>query len=133
MLATNLERAKQTFIYAHHGTRIVKLSTVVRCTEQGHKLALGEELVTVLDDLVGTADEIHVVLLEEARYDVRPECEADASVIFTPTGNILVGVGPQQVAEQAAVGDLLDKVRICIGRPREKQQPVASSSIAPGE
>lgn len=69
---------------------------------------------------MGTADQIHVVLLEEARYDVRTECKADASVIFAPTGNIFVGVGPQQVAKQAAVGDLWKKVRIYIERPQRK-------------
>lgn len=32
------------------------------------------------------------------------EREADAAVVLAPAGGVLVGVGPQQVAEQALVG-----------------------------
>ena len=104
--ATNLERAEETLINAHHGTSIVELSAVVGCAEQSHELALREEFVTILDNLVGTADEIHVVLLEEAGDDVRSECEGDTTVVLAPPGDVLVRVRPQQVAEQAAVRDL---------------------------
>lgn len=61
-----LERAEETLINAHHGTGIVKLSTVVGSAEESNKLALGEELVPIFHDLVGTADEVHVMLLQEA-------------------------------------------------------------------
>lgn len=59
----DLEGAQQTLVDAHHGTGIVKLATVVGSTEECDKLALGEELVAVLNNLVGTTDEIHVMLL----------------------------------------------------------------------
>jgi hypothetical protein len=62
-VCTNLERAEQALVYAHHGTCIVKLATVVGSTEQGDELALREELVAIFHDLMGTADEVHVVLL----------------------------------------------------------------------
>lgn len=111
-LATNLEGAEQAFVHAHHGTRIVKLPAVVWRAEQGHELTLGEELVTILDDLVGTADQVHVMLLEEARHHVRSKGKADTSVIFAPARYILVGVGPQEIAKQAAVGDLVEQVSV---------------------
>lgn len=103
---TNLEGAEQTFIHAHHGTSVVELAAVVGGAEQRDELALRKELVAILDDLVGTADQVHVVFLEEARDDVWTERERDTAVVLGPTGNILVGVGPQQIAEKAAVGDL---------------------------
>lgn len=53
-----------------------------------------------------TADEVHVMLLQEARYYVGPECEAHTSVILAPSGNVLVWVGPEKVAEETAVGNL---------------------------
>lgn len=60
---TYLERAEQRLVNAHHCTSVVELSTVVGCAEEGDQLALGKELVTVFDDLVGTADQIHIVFL----------------------------------------------------------------------
>jgi len=56
LYGTNLEGAEQTLVDAHHGTGVVELATVVGGTEESDKLALGEELITVLDNLVGTAD-----------------------------------------------------------------------------
>jgi len=69
-------------------------------------LTLGEELVAVLDNLMGTANEVHVVFLQEARHHIRAEGEGNTTVVLTPSRDILVGVGPQQVAEEPAVGDL---------------------------
>lgn len=54
-----------------------------------------------------TTDQIHVVLGEEPRNDIRAEGEGYATVIFTPAGDVLVWIGPQQVTEQPTVGDLL--------------------------
>lgn len=103
---TNLERAEQALVDAHHGAGVVELAAVVWRAEKGHELALGEELVAVFHNLVGTADEIHVVLLQEARNDVRPECEGHTTVVFAPAGDVLIGIRPQQVAQQSAIGDL---------------------------
>lgn len=103
---TNLERAEQTLVNAHHGTRIVELSTVVRCAKQGDELTFGEELVSILDHLVGTTDEVHVMFLQEARNHVRTEGEADASIIFAPASDIFVGVRPKKIAKKTAVRDL---------------------------
>jgi hypothetical protein len=105
-LKTYLEGAQQALVDAHHRTCIVKFSTVVGRTEQCDELALREELVAVFDDLMGTAYQVHVVFLQEARYNVRTECEADTSVVFAPAGDILVWVGPQEIAEKTAVRDL---------------------------
>ena len=55
---------------------------------------------------MGAADEVHVVFLQEARDDVGAEGERDTTVVFAPAGDILVGIGPQQIAKETAVGDL---------------------------
>lgn len=109
MGGTNLERAEQALVDAHHGTRIVKLAAVVGRTEQGDELALGEEFVAVFHDLVSAADEVHVVLLQEARHHVRAKGEGHAAVVFAPAGDVLVGIGPQEIAQQSAIGDLRRK------------------------
>ncbi|KAJ8523567.1 hypothetical protein ON010_g17552 [Phytophthora cinnamomi] len=47
---------------------------------------------------------VEVVALEELAHDVGAEREGHAAVVLSPAHNVLVGVGPQQVAEQARVG-----------------------------
>jgi hypothetical protein len=56
---------------------------------------------------VRAADEVHVVFLQEAGDNVGPEGEGDAAIVFGPACYVFVGVGPEEVAEEAAVGDLL--------------------------
>ena len=55
---------------------------------------------------MSSADEIHVMLLEKARYNVWTECEGDTSVIFAPARDVLVRVGPEKIAEKTAVRNL---------------------------
>lgn len=43
-------------------TGVVKLAAVIRRWEQSDQLPLGEELVSVLNHLVGAADQIKLVL-----------------------------------------------------------------------
>ena len=102
----DLKRAEQTLIHTHHRPRIVELAAVVRCREESDELALGEELVPIFDNLMCATDEVHVVLLEEAGDNVRAEGEANTTVVLGPSGDVLVGVGPQEIAEETAVGNL---------------------------
>lgn len=94
-----LERAQQTLVYTHHGTGVVKLSAVVGRAEQGHELSFREKLVAVFHDLVSTADEIHVVLLQEPGHDIRSKREGHTTIVFAPSSNVLVGIRPEEVAE----------------------------------
>lgn len=103
---TDLEGAEQALVHAHHGARVVKLSTVVGCAEQGHQLTLGEKLVTVFDDLVGTADEVHVVFLQEPGHNVRAKSKGHTAVVFAPASDVLVRIRPEQVAKKTTVGNL---------------------------
>merc|ERR1712187_160523 len=48
-------------------------------------------------------DEIHILFLEKAAYDVWSKYERNTTVIFLPTCNVLVGVGPQKIANQTCV------------------------------
>ena len=53
-----------------------------------------------------TADQVHVMFLQEARNNIRTEGEGYTAVVLAPAGNVLVGIRPQKIAEKAAVGDL---------------------------
>lgn len=69
-------------------------------------MALGEELVAVLDDLVRSADQVEVVPLEELCNDVLAEGERNTAVVLAPSLDVLIGVGPEQIAKQAVIGDV---------------------------
>jgi len=100
----DLEGAHESLVDAHHGAGVVELTAVVGGREKGDQLPLGEELVAVLNDLVGSADEVHVVLLEELADDVWAEGERDTAVVLTPAGDVFVWVRPEEVAEETSVG-----------------------------
>ena len=55
---------------------------------------------------MGAADQIHVVFLQEPRHNIRPESKRDPPIVFTPASDIFVGIGPQEVTQQATVRNL---------------------------
>ena len=53
-----------------------------------------------------SAYEVEVVSVEELGDDVGAEREGDAAVVLSPPLHVLVRVRPQEVAQQASVGDV---------------------------
>lgn len=51
--------------------------------------------------LMGSADEVQVVAVEELTDDVGSKREGDAAVILSPALDILVWVRPQEIAQEA--------------------------------
>lgn len=56
---------------------------------------------------MGTADQVHVVFLQEARHHVRTKGETNAPVVLTPARDVFVGIRPKEIAEEATVGNLV--------------------------
>lgn len=56
--------------------------------------------------LVGPADEVELVLLEEDLDDFGAEDVGHSSLVFCPALDVFLGVGPEEVAEEAGVGDV---------------------------
>ena len=52
---------------------------------------------------MGPGDEVHIVSVEELGHDVGAESEGDAAVVFAPTLDVFVRIGPEEIAEQARV------------------------------
>lgn len=46
------------------------------------------------------------MLLKEARHDVGTECEGHTTIVFAPSGDILVRIRPEEVAKETTVGNL---------------------------
>lgn len=49
---------------------------------------------------MSSADQIQIMSVEELADDVGAECEGHAAVVLAPALHVLVGVRPQQVAQQ---------------------------------
>jgi hypothetical protein len=80
----------------HHGTCIVKFSAIVRSRKKSHELSSSKEFVSILDDLVGTADQVEIVfLVQKLCHDIFPKGKRDTLVIFTPAINFIVRIGPE--------------------------------------
>jgi len=107
--SNNLKAAQQALVHAHHCACIVKFTAVVWRAEECDQLPFREKFVAVFNDLVCTADKVHVVLLQEARDHIGSKGKGHASIVLTPAGDILIGIGPQKVTKQTAVWDLCMK------------------------
>jgi len=70
VMQTHLERAHQRLINTHHGSGVVKLSTVVRCWEQSHQLTLGKELVAIF---------YHLSITQTTHMHIQPPVNTVAS------------------------------------------------------
>ena len=97
----NLERAHEAFVNAHHGASIIEFAAVVWCREERDQASAGEKFVAVFHDLVGTANKVEVMLHEEVLDNCASERKRHSAVVGAPHGLLSVGVGPEQVAEQA--------------------------------
>lgn len=51
--------------------------------------------------LMGSADQVQVVAIEELADHICPEGEGDSTVILSPALDILIWIWPQQVTQQA--------------------------------
>jgi hypothetical protein len=101
-----LEGAHESVVDAHHRPRIVELPTVVGSREDSHELATSEELVPILDHLVGATDQVQIVPSQELSDYILAKCEGDTTVILSPPDDVFVRVGPEEVAEETSVGDV---------------------------
>ncbi len=84
-----LERAHEGLVDGHHGPRVVELAAVVGRREERDELALGEELVPVLDDLVRATNQVEVVLVKELGRHLCAEGERHAAVVLAPAHCVL--------------------------------------------
>jgi len=83
-------------------------------------LSLGEKLVAVFDNLVSSADEIHVMLLQESRDYIGSESEGNTTIVLAPSSDILIGVRPKEIAEKTTIRNLNWLARVQAARGREQ-------------
>ena len=52
------------------------------------------------------ANQVHIMLLQETRHNVRAERKGDSTIVFAPPRDIFVRVRPQQITEETAIRNL---------------------------
>jgi hypothetical protein len=102
----DLEGAHECFIDAHHCAGIIEFPAVVGRGKESNELPTGKEFVSIFDDLMRTANEVQVVLVQKLRDNVLPERERDTPIVFAPSVNLLIGIGPKEVTQEASIGDI---------------------------
>lgn len=55
---------------------------------------------------MGSTDEVHVMFVEELCDNVSTESERDAAVVLAPAQDILVRVSPEQITQEALIGNI---------------------------
>jgi len=80
----NGETAHESVIDGHESARVIELAAVVWCTKHCHQLATTEELVAILDDLMGSTDQVDIIFLQELLDNGLAESVGYATVILTP-------------------------------------------------
>lgn len=101
-----LETAHERLVDDHHSGCVIEFSAIIRRGENRDQLALGEKFVTVLDNLMGAAHEIQIVLSEERLDHVVTESERDTAIVLSPANNFLFGIRPEKIAQQTGIGDI---------------------------
>ena len=81
----NLKGTHQSVIHSHHGSSIVKLSTVVWSGEYSYQFTVSEELITIFDNLMCPHDKVQVVTIEEFMDHIYSKGERYSPVILVPS------------------------------------------------
>ena len=82
MILTQLDLYPFRKVSEDHSPSVVEFATIVG----------SREFIAVFDNLVGTANEIEVMLVQELCDNVLAEREGNTTIVFTPSINVLVRV-----------------------------------------
>lgn len=96
----NLKRAQERFVDTHHCTCIVKFPTVIWCRKQCNQLSFCKEFVSIFNDLMRSANQVHIVLLQESGHDIGTKGKGYSSIILWPSRDVLVWIWPKKIAKK---------------------------------
>lgn len=113
----DLKAAHERLVDRHHGGCVVEFSTIVWRREHRDEFPSCEELISIFDYLVGANNEIQLMLAKKLFDDIFPICEADASIIVSPTIHALARIRPYDITQETGVWhvrgatDILDLIK----------------------
>jgi len=95
-------------------------------------LAAAEEFVAVLYDLVGSTDQINIILLQERLDHGLSEGVGHSTIVFAPARLSLLGIGPEKVAKKTVfrhLGRPSDPLQLCDGHELWGQAAVHTEDL----
>lgn len=98
-----LERAHQRFIDTHNGSRVIKLSAVIRRAKYRYKLSLCEKFIALLNYLVRPANQVDVLFFQKIWNYIWPKNKTDPSLVLVPSLNAFLRVRPKQIAQKPLI------------------------------
>lgn len=102
----DLEAAHESVINTHHCPRIVEFSAIIGCREKRHELSPCKEFVAVLDDLMGSANKVKVMLVKELSNNILAEGEGYSAIVLSPPVNVFVRIRPKEITQQSGVRNI---------------------------
>jgi hypothetical protein len=87
-----LEGAKQRSVNVHDSAVVLEFSAIVWSRKNCYKLSFTEKFITLLHNLMGTANKVKIVLFQEVINYISSKNVADPSFILPPTCNILLRI-----------------------------------------
>lgn len=91
----DLKGTHECIINRHHGTSIVKFTTIVGSGEKSDQLSLGKKFVSIFDHLMSPTDQVQVMFMEKLGHDIGSECVGDTTIILSPSHDVFVGIRPE--------------------------------------
>jgi len=95
------EARDHILIYLHDDSHVVEVA-VISCCENCDEFSTGKELVTIFLNLMGTTNQVQIILLVEVFDDHLSKGVRYTSVILTPIDYIFLRigwVGPKEIAQ----------------------------------
>lgn len=93
------ELADERVVDDHNRCCVVPLAIVVRGREYSYQSSVCKELITILYHLVGSTNQVDVMLFIEFLNDIPPKCMAYASFVVAPGHYVFVWITPKQVTK----------------------------------
>ena len=87
-----MDRAFHSVIYFKNGAIVPAVAAVVWCAEYGNELPVAKKLIPFIDQLVGAAYQVKIVVLAECLHDLTIEEVRDAPVAGRPSVGDLVRI-----------------------------------------
>lgn len=102
----DFELAHQVLVHYHNCCGVVPFTVVVRRGKYCNQISVRKKFVAVFDNLMSSANQIEIVLVVEFFYNISSEGVGYTSLVFSPCGDILIRVTPEQITYKSTIRDI---------------------------
>jgi hypothetical protein len=108
-----VERTYEVLVYAHEGTVVLELSTVVGSCEDGHKFTIPHKFVTFFYHLMSSTNQVNIKFGKIIYDHILSKSIAYVSLVFSPTSDFWVGIRPKDIAQHSFLRYLDGSLDVC--------------------